>query len=40
MHTPEHRLALGARASGDLVALGDDERLEAVGCAPARRRAA
>jgi hypothetical protein len=26
MHTPEHWLALGARSSGDLVALGDDER--------------
>lgn len=26
MHTPEHWLALGARTSGDLVALGDDER--------------
>jgi len=26
MHKPEHRLALGAGASGELVALGDDER--------------
>ena len=26
MNTPEHWLAIGARTSGDLVALGDDER--------------